>query len=735
MVNAFDILCDHPWDQPQATRRRRSQTMRKPDKMPPASPASRHREKSGHVLDLWREMPDAPAFPRIGLFFRRNLFRISAISLLIALASFGASLLIFTKYAATAVLLVDPRSAKITQAGGVLSNIGADAIAIESIVQVTKAEGFLSALVDQLALINDPAFVAPGSPAERARQLAAEALGQKLNISRRGTTYVIDVSATTPSADDSARIANAAAQKLMADQIGLRSGATERMAKEIDGKLMELSGRVARAEQAFAELKAKLEVTDVGQGQTLLERRAFELNQQLVLAGSRTAETRARYEELRKAGASVGLNVPQTLQSPVLTGLRAEYARLTRQAADQATVLGPRHPDVASLQAQVGDIRLQIGAEISRMMASARSDYVEAKEREATLSAQLKATQREGGRLGPELVKLQQLEREARAERSVYEELLNRQRQLAEIKGLEPSDIHFVSHASPPLRPSPGKVQLAIGSLALGLIAGLVYALTREWRRSSVRTSAQAERATGLAVEAIVPRVVSPMGRPEAAADLSFWLADLATTLLPEERDASNVVLVSSAHRGEGRSRVATGLASSLGVGGERVLLIEADRAPGRERDRPRLGLLDVLWRGEDLESAFVKRRNAGYTLLPLGGRTVDAKVSMHAMIGGATMRAAMKVCREWFDVIVIDGPPALASTHARLLSQFADVTLLVVEWDKTDSAALTDAIDVLDPADAGLVLNKVDVAKLAQFDPESARRVATQTREFYEAA
>jgi uncharacterized protein involved in exopolysaccharide biosynthesis len=110
---------------------------------------------------------------------------------------------------------------------------------------------------------------------------------------------------------------------------------------------------------------------------TLLERRVFELNQQLVLAGAQTAEARARYELLRKAGASAGENLPLATQSTVLSALRAEYARLSRQSADQATVLGPRHPEVASLNAQIGDVRREIGAEINRMTASARAAFLE----------------------------------------------------------------------------------------------------------------------------------------------------------------------------------------------------------------------------------------------------------------------------------------------------------------------------------------------------------------------
>ena len=54
--------------------------------------------------------------------------------------------LLFNQYFATATVLFDPRNAKVTGAQEVLPEIGPDSIAIESLVQVAKSDGFLSAL-------------------------------------------------------------------------------------------------------------------------------------------------------------------------------------------------------------------------------------------------------------------------------------------------------------------------------------------------------------------------------------------------------------------------------------------------------------------------------------------------------------------------------------------------------------------------------------------------------------
>lgn len=684
--------------------------------------------------DLWRDpvgnawtLFDPKAF---WLFLRRNAWLMALVGVATGGAVFGASIFLFTSYSATAVLIVDPRAAKVTRTGGVISNIGGDAIAIESLVQIARSEGFLGELVDELDLTKNPTFAVNVDNADRARLAVIDKLAAKLSIARRGTTYVIDITATTRSPDVSARIANAAANKILKDQSALRSGVSATTAREIENRLSELRGRVSRAEEAAAELKARLKVTEAGQGSTLLERRIFELNQQLVLASARTAEARAHYEQLRKVGATAGDSLPQSNDSPVLNALRAEYARLSRQSADQSTVLGPRHPEVTSLNAQISNARRQIAAEIGRMTTVARAEFTEAEQREADLSRQLRTAQTESGELGPQMVKLGELEREAKAERAVYEELLSRQRELLQVKDLEPSDIRFASRATPPTRPSPSRLVLAAASIMLGAFVGLAAVSVREWMQRTLKTATQAARLGDMAALGFLPLIPhDPKDRRRVEApDLTPWLGALCEELALTARGAGGrVLLVTSTRRGEGRSTVAVGLAELLARGGQRTLLIEADR-PAHVK-RPSHGLLDILASGSNMRAAFVEQRADDYTLLPYGGRRVKNPNAVGALMTSVTLRAALKLAREWFDVIVIDGPPTLDAPYTRFLAAQADTVFFVVEWDRTTDADAALALARLEMSDAAVVFNKTDAARLKLYDPDTSREIESLGR------
>lgn len=188
------------------------------------------------------------------------------------------------------------------------------------------------------------------------------------------------------------------------------------------------------------------------------------------------------------------------------------------------------------------------------------------------------------------------------------------------------------------------------------------------------------------------------------------------------------MVLITSTFRGAGCSTVAANCANYLGDGGARVLLIEADRSNSTSGPKT-FGLIDALERGEDLRGAFKENAAAGYTLLPFGGRDFTSGVSTSALMSGVTMRAVMKLCREWFDILIIDGPPVMEGGEARLLARQSDLTVLVVEWNKTTASDVSETMENLQTENALLFFNRVDIARLRLLDPAQARRMKTHIR------
>jgi exopolysaccharide/PEP-CTERM locus tyrosine autokinase len=179
---------------------------------------------------------------------------------------------------------------------------------------------------------------------------------------------------------------------------------------------------------------------------------------------------------------------------------------------------------------------------------------------------------------------------------------------------------------------------------------------------------------------------------------------------------SANLVLVTSALPGEGKTYCAINLAISMALERDStVLLADADvakpsipRALGLEADGglmdalldPQLALGDVLW----------KTDIGGLTVLPAG----TAHRHATELLASDAMRSRLQEMAERHDVVVFDSPPLLAASEAAALANRVGQIVVVVEAGKTSEAALKHALARIDASRiAGLLLNKVQATPL----------------------
>src|SRR5436190_20259182 len=159
-------------------------------------------------------------------FFQTNGRRI----LLIAAALFAAGVAILmilpARYAATALVVVDPREQRVTNEQDVLPGIGQDAAALQSLIEIAKSDGFLRPLVEKLKIAEDDDIA--GSETDPAKLL--DKFRARLDISRRGLTYVIAMTFVSNRPQQAARYANAVAEAFVASQTQVRTEATDEAA-------------------------------------------------------------------------------------------------------------------------------------------------------------------------------------------------------------------------------------------------------------------------------------------------------------------------------------------------------------------------------------------------------------------------------------------------------------------------------------------------------------------------
>ena len=174
-----------------------------------------------------------------------------------------------------------------------------------------------------------------------------------------------------------------------------------------------------------------------------------------------------------------------------------------------------------------------------------------------------------------------------------------------------------------------------------------------------------------------------------------------------------NVILVTSAHPGDGKSWCAINLAISLAAEGDvEVLLVDADFAQptipqtlGLNDER---GLMDVL-ADSSLEAADCVIRTDVPALSVLAAGQGSTRDTEYLASARADEVIASLVAGRPDRVVIFDSPPLLAASAASVLAGHVGQTVLVVRADRTTETALRDAADLLKGcANIRLLLNGV---------------------------
>lgn len=642
-------------------------------------------------------------------FIRDNARRILTLALAIFALGIVVLLVIPVRYAATALVVVDPREQRVTTEQDVLPGIGQDSAALQSLVEVAKSDGFLKPLIEQLKVRDDEDI--SGGHTDPARVL--ERFRNRIDISRRGLTYVIAIRFTSNRPDRAAYYANAIAEAFVASQRSIRTEATDEAADWLSSRLKTLNDRLKASEDAVAAFKLEHRIVNAGKDSTTQQLRVTELSQQVAAARARTEEAKARYEQAQR---DVKGNVESPVKQDLLSALRAQRSALNDQIAQKRAVLGDRHPDLVMSYSQLNDLNRQIEVERSKGIDTAKSEYEAQRDQQKALEGQMKAAESQLLVDGQALVKLQELQRDAEANRNIYEQFLSRSKTTNEQRLLQNSQTKIASSAIPPLRSTLPPLPLLLAALAIGslLTSTAVVAATGRGSDKPVqdvrdRDVEPAQRQPGAwprpPVWARVPELMSGDG------PRNIWQGPVSATA---ELDLSPYLrpLLERLERSSGpRGKVALVLSVGKRAGGNTV-------ARSLNRWAVNTGKLSVLIRVEpDLggaQAAHVKAQAEGMTIADFG--------SVDELLGAGKRPDASPAddIRSEFDLIVVHATSLALQPEAAALAAHADLVILVAREDAVDSAAMrraTAALSRFAGVPTGIVVNHVPA------DPSAPRR------------
>jgi receptor protein-tyrosine kinase len=165
--------------------------------------------------------------------------------------------------------------------------------------------------------------------------------------------------------------------------------------------------------------------------------------------------------------------------------------------------------------------------------------------------------------------------------------------------------------------------------------------------------------------------------------------------------ERANMIMVTSAVPGEGKTFTATNLAMSIAMEiDSTVLLVDADVANPSLPDllgvRESKGLMDVLTDPKVELADVLLRTNVDRLALLPAGRS-HRRATEH-LASDAMERLIEDIGSRYPDrIVVFDAPPLLATTEARALATHMGQIVVVVEADRTTHSALKQALTLLE--------------------------------------
>lgn len=178
-----------------------------------------------------------------------------------------------------------------------------------------------------------------------------------------------------------------------------------------------------------------------------------------------------------------------------------------------------------------------------------------------------------------------------------------------------------------------------------------------------------------------------------------------------------NLILVTSARAGEGKTYNAINLALSLAIEDRiETLLVDADAPRPKVRHHLGLpattGLTDILFDPSLEADKFIHRANQAPVSVLGEGAPVKRATELFASDLSQRFWAELSAA-DRDRLVIIDAPPVLAATEAVVLAKYVDEIVFVVEANATPEPAVASALDELldiNP-NVSLLLNRCVIA------------------------
>lgn len=319
----------------------------------------------------------------------------------------------------------------------------------------------------------------------------------KLLISPDKASRVLRVQYVSTDPNFAALMANAFATSYLDTRLKLRTDPARTYSRWFQDRTTEVRENLEKAQARLTAFKRETGIVDTGTADAELARLG-ELSNQLTSAEAASAALSSR----------AGNNVTQSSDvqlSPLVQSLRSQIAAKDAQVSLMKTSLGPNHPDLIAIRAELAELRSKLASEIGTTTQSIRIASNAANSTEGELRQKLDTQRGRMLSLSADNAQLDVLQRDVDTAKAAYDAVAARL-QTMRLQSVAPeTNVRQLDSATPPLLPfSPNVPLRMLLGLVLGVFLAISVGLGLELWRPRVRTANGAEGISGVPVLATV---------------------------------------------------------------------------------------------------------------------------------------------------------------------------------------------------------------------------------------
>jgi len=567
----------------------------------------------------------------------------------------------------------------------------------------------------------------PAVPLERsaADETAIESalIGQflaGLDIKPEKSTRLVAIVYTSPGAEFAAVAANTVAEEYAQQNLDLRLDAINKNLTWLGEEVRRQEAKVTAAEAAMTQYRESQNALSLEDRQNIVVSRLNTLNDTVTKARTVRLQKEALYTQIKGVdpASDAADAFPAIASSAAVAEAKNRLAQLVADRARLSSRYQPGHPEMAKLADQIENSRTALTAQRASVIDAARNEYESALIEERSLSSQLEGQKAAAMDLDRKSGRYLVLQREAESNRSVYQSLLQQEKELRVVSNSRANNVQLMDRAEIPGGPfSPNARRDWFTALLAGLLAavGLVFCI--EYLDDTVRTPEDVSKRLNLALLGIVPTVRGsqvPLLSEQVPLEFGEAFRSLRTSIVfTSTTHGPRVVAVTSSQPLEGKTTTACNLATALAIGGSRVLLVDADmRRPGLHKllgveNEP--GLSHLLVGQAPVRSVIQATREPNLFVIPAGLTPPNPS----ELLSSDRMRMFLKNLQTGpFDWVIVDTPPVLAVTDAVIVTRAVSGVIFVIGSEMTRRVHAERALEILmtgRPRSLGCVLNRVD--------------------------